>query len=250
MDDRDLFYENMASEHAWDDVANTHETQRRLTLVFDRLLKDVDLSGKKFLDAGCGAGHFSARAVARGADVTSLDVGESLLAQVATRCRSRQIVGSVCDLPFDDGTFEFVLSTEVIEHTPDPLIAIDQVCRVVGAGGTLVLTTPCKLWQPVVRAASWCRLRPFQGRENFVWPRQAIQRVTAAGLTVEQVAGFNILPLFSRSFEPLLACGDVAGKWLPWGFVNFCLVARRLNDRPRHVASKPHIRAGASSTKR
>src|SRR5689334_11524292 len=163
---RDTFYDRMVASGDWDDVANVYETARRVELVFGRLLADVPLTGARFLDAGSGGGHFSAMAAQRGARVFSMDMGLNLLACVATRCASERTVASTLDLPFRGGAFDVVLSTEVLEHTPDPIVGLRELTRVVAPGGRLILTTPGRLWQPVVRAASALKLRPYQGREN------------------------------------------------------------------------------------
>ncbi len=69
--EKELFYEELAQKQEWDDFANTFETKRRLSLVFDHFLSRVDLRGVQLLDGGSGGGHFSAEAVRRGAaDVT------------------------------------------------------------------------------------------------------------------------------------------------------------------------------------
>ncbi len=44
-------------------------------------------------------------------------------------------------LPFDDGSFECVVCTEVLEHLHTPAQAIAEMKRVLVRGGTLVLTT-------------------------------------------------------------------------------------------------------------
>ncbi len=227
MTDQDLFYNRMAAANDWDAIANTHETARRLKVVFEDLLSGVDLTGKSVLDGGSGGGHFSAEFVRRGAIVTSLDVGEALLAQVAKRCESTRVVGSLMDIPFADGTFDVVMSTEVIEHTPDPQRALRELARVVKPGGTLIVTTPGRLWQPVVRLASILKLRPYQGRENFLWPRRARQILEQNGIAIDRFFGFNLLPLFSPRFEPLLAATDRLGQDMPIAFVNFALRGTR-----------------------
>lgn len=225
--DKELFYESMALEHEWDDVTNTFETDRRLEILFNRFLKDVDLSGLKFLDGGSGGGHFSAEAVRRGAQVTSLDVGEALLSQVERRCESTRVVGSVLDLPFEDRFFDVVFSSEVIEHTPDPQLALTELARVVKPNGLILVTSPCKLWQPVVRAASALKLRPYQGNENFIWPRTGARILRENGIEMLEVSGFNILPLFSPAFAKVLKAGDTLGCMIPSLFVNFVLFGRR-----------------------
>ncbi len=224
---RDYYYDRMVASGDWDDVANVYETSRRTELVFGRLLADVPLEGAEFLDAGSGGGHFSALAAKRGARVVSMDMGLNLLAGVARRCESRRSVGSTLQLPFGDGTFDVVLSTEVLEHTPDPLRGLRELARVVKPGGRLVLTTPGRLWQPVVRAASALHLRPYQGRENFLWPERARQEVERQGLKVETFEGFNVLPLFHRVFDPVNRSLDGLGKLWPSICVNFAIRALR-----------------------
>jgi 2-polyprenyl-3-methyl-5-hydroxy-6-metoxy-1,4-benzoquinol methylase len=113
------------------------------------------------LDAGCGTGRATAALAGRGADVVAIDLGERLVARTRLRCACRPLVGSVMVLPFPDATFDVVLSTEVIEHVPDPALAVKEFARVLKPGGHLVLSTPNRFWQGPVRLASAIGLRPY-----------------------------------------------------------------------------------------
>ena len=136
-------------------------------------------------------------------------------------------MGSTLALPFASGSFDVVLSTEVIEHTPEPAHALPELARMLKPGGRLVLTTPGRLWQPVVRAASALHLRPYQGRENFLWPTRARDALVGEGLVIEDFRGFNVLPLFHRAFDPVNRALDPLGRALPSICVNFAVRARR-----------------------
>jgi len=46
------------------------------------------------------------------------------------------------DLPFDDGTFDCVLCTEVLEHCSEPAAVMAEIARVLRPGGQVFLTTP------------------------------------------------------------------------------------------------------------
>jgi SAM-dependent methyltransferase len=48
----------------------------------------------------------------------------------------------VSDLPFDDGSYDIVLSTQVLEHVRDPAEVCREMARVLKPGGYLFLTTP------------------------------------------------------------------------------------------------------------
>ncbi len=45
-------------------------------------------------------------------------------------------------LPFDDASFDAVISCEVIEHVRDPVMAIQELTRILRPGGWLFLSTP------------------------------------------------------------------------------------------------------------
>jgi len=52
------------------------------------------------------------------------------------------VVGSAESLPFPDESFDVVLSTQVLEHLPDPELALKEAVRVLRKGGRLILTVP------------------------------------------------------------------------------------------------------------
>ena len=45
-------------------------------------------------------------------------------------------------LPFDEGTFDTVLSIQVLEHTPDPRKLVAEMARVLKTSGTLIVAAP------------------------------------------------------------------------------------------------------------
>src|SRR6476659_5303792 len=123
-DQRRFFYERFAAD--FDARMHPAEVTRRLEFVFEEALVG-ELTGKTFLDAGCGTGLFSAAAAQRGARVTSMDIGPALLAEVAKKCDSERVVGDVQALEFEDDAFDVVLSTEVVEHTEAPVRAVGEL---------------------------------------------------------------------------------------------------------------------------
>src|SRR5438874_2506316 len=52
------------------------------------------------------------------------------------------VISSALEIPFCNETFDTVVSTEVLEHVPDPLRALREMQRVLKPGGHLVLSTP------------------------------------------------------------------------------------------------------------
>ena len=50
--------------------------------------------------------------------------------------------GSADALPFEDGSFDTVLCTQVIEHVRTPNAVIAECARVLRPGGVLIVTAP------------------------------------------------------------------------------------------------------------
>lgn len=55
--------------------------------------------------------------------------------------RKPDIVADAQNLPFQNEEFDFVLCTEMLEHTEDPFVVEKELKRVLKVGGTLLLTT-------------------------------------------------------------------------------------------------------------
>jgi ubiquinone/menaquinone biosynthesis C-methylase UbiE len=214
--DKTHFYSTIAAE--FDSLMNPYDVRRRVELVFDELLTEP-LHGKRLLDAGCGSGWFSRAAVERGAVVTSLDLGVPLLLETRKKAAVKAVVGDALRMPFPDASFDVVVSSEMIEHTPDPAQAVAEMARVLRSGGTLVVTCPNKAWQGVVRAASRLRMRPFQGIENFPSFGELDDHVRSTGLQLQRHVGlhawpFQLKPLWGASEWVDHKFGDRA--WKRW----------------------------------
>lgn len=187
-----FFYDTIAD--TFEGLDHPHDIRRRLEIVFDELLDDSALHGGRVLDAGCGYGAFSRLAVKRGAKVISCDIAKNLVARASTTAQSRGVVGDACALGFRDASFATIVSSEMLEHVERAGDAVKELARVLAPGGILVLTTPNRPWQGVVRLASRLHLRPFQGYENFLWWSELEAACVAAGLQVLRHIGFHAWP--------------------------------------------------------
>lgn len=109
-----------------------------------RFLLDAVKPGMPVLDLGCGEGTFAGEAAQAGAEVTGAEVAEAALERARTRHPSLAFVRVDWDgaLPFEDGTFELVWASEVIEHVGDTARWLSEVRRVLAPRGELRLTTP------------------------------------------------------------------------------------------------------------
>jgi len=223
-DSRQLFYDRFAEE--FDSKMNVYDTEKRVRIIFDDLLPE-DLHGKKLLDAGTGTGWFSLRATQRGAEVTSMDIGPQLLEQVAKKCETHRVVGDICRMEFRDNEFDTVVSSEVIEHTPNPRQAIAELARVLKPGGVLALTAPNKIWHFAIVLANRLGARPYEGYENWVGYGELRRWIQQENLIVERHFGFHLFPFVSPAVYPVLDLMDRFGAALGPLMLNQAIRARK-----------------------
>ncbi len=110
-----------------------------------RLLPD-DMSGLKALEAGCGTGYVSAWMARRGATVIGIDPTPLQLETAKEMNRKYQLEiqfmeGFGEDLPFEDSSFDFVISEYGAALWSDPYLWIPEASRVISPGGKLVFLT-------------------------------------------------------------------------------------------------------------
>lgn len=208
----------------FDALMNEYDISRRLEVLVGDFLGDTDLHGKLVLDAGCGTGRGTARLQQRGAQVVSLDLGMRLLQYTREHYGSITTQASVLQFPFADNTFDVVFSTEVIEHTPDPLLAVTDMVRVLKPGGKLVLSTPNWLWQLPVRAASALRLRPYDGIENFPKPADLQSTLRHLNGRLIEHRGLHLIPFQIKALQPVSRYFDRFGRALLPVMINQCLL--------------------------
>lgn len=219
------FYEESLAS-SFDEKMNKYDVNKRIDVVFNEMLNE-DIKGRKFLDAGCGTGLFSKVACDRGADVYSMDLGENLLNEVKKKCNSNRVVGSILEIPFPDNTFDIVMSSEVIEHVPDPKKAIAELYRVLKPGGIMVLTTPNKFWYFAIWIANTFKLRPYQGLENWTGWWEMQRTVNNLGFKTEKQVGVHLFPFVLKFTYPILNFFHSFNKILGPFMVNIAIKCKK-----------------------
>ena len=110
---------------------------------FNLLNKDLSVS-KKVLDIGCGEGVISNLLYDKfnNIKITAVDYFEEAIKK-AKENNPRNIffdTGDITALKYADNSFDIVVSTEVLEHIPNPDIALKELYRV--ANKHIILSVP------------------------------------------------------------------------------------------------------------
>lgn len=127
---------------------------------------------KCVLDAACGEGYGSKMLSECAKSVVGIDVDETAVSQAKEKYKANQlsfVVGTIAKLPFEDNSFDVVVSFETIEHVGEEvqLQFLEEIYRVLKHDGILIMSTPDKLvYTDLVHGSNQYHIREFY-RDEF-----------------------------------------------------------------------------------
>jgi 2-polyprenyl-3-methyl-5-hydroxy-6-metoxy-1,4-benzoquinol methylase len=212
--------------------AKTVSYGRRFTDAIDMIETsseaDIPEAGR-LIDVGCGTGNgllifherFGISGV--GVDVSNgmLDIARAKMVGKSLPIELHQLDGE--SLPFDDNMFDAGISFEVLEHTPQPAHLLSELARVVKPGGTVVVSTPNTLWEPVHWFAAKTGLHHSEGPHRDVSRREILEGLEIAGLRVVEERTTVLVPAGPQT---LVRLGQAIEHALPTGVLRVIALRR------------------------
>jgi len=127
----------------WDRVIYPHVIRKREIEIILGQIEQV--KPRRVLDFGCGAGWLSKFLSSKGYHCVGVDVTSSLIKSATTHSsnNSQFVIGDCMNLPFQDGSFDFVVGVGILHHL-DPKQGLAECYRVLSRKGTLLLMEPNK----------------------------------------------------------------------------------------------------------
>jgi SAM-dependent methyltransferase len=144
-------------------------------------------AGAKVLDAGCGSGRTMIELTGYG-EVTGIELDPNAAEVARGRGAGEVRIGRLEELPWDANTFDLITCLDVIEHTADDRVTLEELRRVCKQGGWLLVTVPAyqALWSQHDEANHHFRR----------YGRRTLRRAALdAGWRVRRMTSFNSLLL-------------------------------------------------------
>lgn len=157
--------------------------------------------GRKLLDIACGIGLVLKAGQESGLQTYGLDISDEAIKRAkAVSPESELVVGDGENLPWADGSFDYVTSLGSLEHYLDPEKGVREIARVMSNDGTAVIMLPNSYaYGEIIKAL-------FTGRSSDEW--QAVERHATVnqwkemleknGLKVARIKGYNKYPEFFK----------------------------------------------------
>jgi ubiquinone/menaquinone biosynthesis C-methylase UbiE len=151
------------------------------------------------LDVGCGTGALAERLAARGYEMVGIDPSEGMLDVLRERCPAvRAIKASGTSLPFEDDSFDLVLTVATLHHIADPGAVrqtLAEMVRVSRPSGRVLI------WDHNPRNPYWGRLMARvpqdTGEERLIGEAELISGLRAGGAQIVSVAQLGLVPDFT-----------------------------------------------------
>ena len=194
----------------WDPTSEFKPLHEINPLRLDWINDHAALAGKRVLDVGCGGGILSEAMVAKGAQVTGIDLAEKSLkvarlhklesgAQVDYECISAEQLAARAPASFDA-----VTCMEMLEHVPDPAAIVRACAALVKPGGHVFFSTlnrnPKSYLFAVIGAEYLLGILPRGTHDymKFIKPSELARFAREAGLGVREWKGMSHNPLTGR----------------------------------------------------
>lgn len=188
-------------------------TSQILSAHVHRYFSTLDLvQGKRVLDISCGEGYGAALMQKHGAaHVTGVDLDDKIIARANRVYGNDALAFQTADardpLPFEDNSFDVVVSFETIEHIAEHALFVSELTRVLTREGVLVISTPdATLSDPDTP-------NPFHEKE--------LDEATFLGLLNRQ---FTTVTAYRQGYlhgSVLNGPGDSATSWKRTGFLDY-----------------------------
>lgn len=147
----------------------TNENQKKIRDVEWEAVKPFIKSGK-FLDVGCGAGYAMQRAQEdTGSEAFGIDpdpMGHGVGREGSNfKVKAENIQKAFAEaIPFNDGMFDTVYSSHVLEHVNDEIKSLQEMSRVLKNNGVLIIGMPTAS----MAAINWVTNAIFTTHHRFV----------------------------------------------------------------------------------
>lgn len=205
IDEVRAFWDSVADAYVHEDgsLAETHF--QRFERAFAQFHPDEGMRALNIWSrTGEAIGYFRARAPHL--DLVNAEVSPRMIEQARARYPSETFVSTdLRSLPFADGEFDFILSLETLEHTPEPLRFLRELARVLKPGGRLVLSCPPATAELPLRIYELFMPNHGEGPHRFPSSREVKRLLHAAGLELklhESTLFVPVGPRFLRRLDP------------------------------------------------
>jgi len=191
-------------EFKWDDMKTYGPFSRHLRRIIKKMIRPLDF--KSVLDVGCGQGSFLKELQTEFPDIRAHGIDISRTAVELARKRMPDGQFYVVDITetFLDDICDLVVCSEVLEHIPDDLLALQNLKKMTGK--YLLVSTPQG------------KMRKFEKQVGHVRnyaPGELVKKIESSGFKILSVVewGFPFYSPLYRNFLDMIGSKGTMGEF-------------------------------------
>jgi len=198
-----------------------------------------DLKGKTVLEVGCGAGRFTEILLTAGAIVVALDYSNAVDACWKNHYlhpNLNVVQGDIYNLPFQEGSFDFVFCFGVLQHTPNVKKAFMSLPPQLKKGGHLAVDVYRKRLRMIFWSKYW--VRPFTCRMEPTRLFKMVEKWVPVLLSISIFIGR--IPFVGRKLRYLIPVANYDGIFpltnnqiLEWAILDTFDMLSPVYDQPQ-----------------
>ncbi len=169
-----------------------------------------ELCGKRVLDAGCGMGRFAEVVAAAGTELHAVDLSAAVEAahdNLADRGNVSFYQADILNLPFAEGTFDYIYSIGVLHHTPCTRRAFLSLAPLLKPGGKIAIWVYSTKVRLLIGGEI---LRPLTSR----LPKRLLLQLCRVAVPLYYIHKLPVAGRFIHALMPTSMNDDPEWRWL------------------------------------
>lgn len=201
------------------------------------LLGFVPPGVRRVLDVGCGAGRFAERLRReRGCEVWGIEPDTRIAPLARPRVAHLEVALFTPTLPLPAAHFDLICFNDVLEHMPQPELALQYARSLLAPSGRVLASVPNfrhfnNLWELVVHGRADYRESGVMDKTHLrIFTRHSVQKLfREQGYVIERAAGIS--PQFTRRLFHLFNCITL-GRISDMRWLQIAVVAKSSTSTP------------------
>jgi 2-polyprenyl-6-hydroxyphenyl methylase/3-demethylubiquinone-9 3-methyltransferase len=198
---------NVLAENWWDPQGPLKPLHAINPLRMKFIQEQIDLSGKRILDVGCGGGILTESLAKAGAHVNGLDLAVDAIHVAREHAKAQHLNIEYHCLPIETfaeqhaHTFDVITCMEMLEHVPEPALIIKACAQLLKPNGMIFLSTLNRnlksFLMAIIGAEYLTHLVPKGTHEyaKFIKPSEMSRMLREAEFETEKISGISYNPL-------------------------------------------------------
>ena len=233
--DQDLKKQQQLYDETWRKGLDAGKEERGNLRTNLEFLAEINLlkPNNRILEIGCGIGSVVFELSGQGYDITGTDISREAIAYGLKKYGDIRLEVQAAEiLPYENRSFDVVLSFDLFEHIARIDKHISEVCRVLQPGGYYLFQTPNKYSNVIFETLSHKSLKWKRAHPSLHTPGQLRKRLSGHGFEIRFV---KMNPINEFTIKKLKKLGPIG---YPFKHINLCRLPLTLQTNLYVVAHK------------